>query len=328
MNLEKDNQLRLLMMLLTLATTIPQTATAVSVGTAPGVLDLGEVRPGKDYSFYFYLTTNAKTDVLVGLSYIPVHADIYTKNTTGRYTFIPAEASQENIERWVEIPTKSMLLSPNKVKVVNLEGGGVVKAHGTVNVILHVPQNAEPGYHAGAITISPTIPTTGSSGTGVVTFGVTRFIFVFRVTGTAVRKGEIMTLIGQRVDERRAKVNVVFKNTGTCTIQASVGYVKLYDKFGNLTAELRPLNTEYVKPGEIATLTADWYGDVKPGTYRAQARVDYLTGYATFEDRVDIPAKITVEKREQPSVMSEGFPWLTILLILIIIALAYYYFKD
>lgn len=306
-------------------------AQAVSVGTAPGILDLGEVVPGKDYAFAFYLTTNSKNDLLVGLNYIKPHADIYYRNQTGRYTFIPEEASQEDISTWIEIPRDTLVLSQTNVKVMPVSGGGVVKSYGTANIILHVPDNAEPGYHPGAISLSPQAPSGATGGaTGVQTFGVTRFIFVFRVAGTAARKGQVMTIFGNRLEEKKARLNVLFKNTGTCSMEAWINTLRLYDKYGNLSAELTGMNKPVVKPNDIVTLQAYWTGDnVKEGTYRAEVNVTYLTGYATLDDKVDIPAIVTVEKKPLiPQVEVYNFPWLTILLIIIIILLVIYYIQE
>jgi len=303
----------------------------ISIGTAPGIMDLGELTPGKDYAFAFYLTTNSKTDIFVTLDYIRPHADIYTINQSGRYTFRPDEASQEDVSRWVEIPRDTLLLSPTNVKVVPLSTGGVVKSYGTVNVVLHVPTNADPGYHAGAIALNPDAPSVGEAGgTGVATFGLTRFIFVFRVAGTAVRKGQIMTVFGTRMDAEKARINVLFKNTGTCTFEAKIDYVKLYDKYGNLVANLIGAENRLIKPNEIATLNAYWTGkNVTGGSYRAEVRVCYVTGCATFEDKVEISDIINIEPKPLlPNVEVSGIPWMTILLILIIIILLYYYYRG
>ena len=304
-------------------------AYAVSVGTAPGVYDVGELKPGRDYPFAFYLTTNSRSDILVTVAYIKIHADIYDQENHGRYTFIPKEASQEEIDNWIKIPRNQLVLSQNNVKDISLEGGGVVKAYGTVNVVVHVPEDAEPGYHAGAITLNPQMPS-GEGGTGVVTFGVTRFVFVFRVAGTAIRKGEIMTLYAERLEEKKARLNVLFKNTGTVSVEAWVDSLKLYDKIGNLTAELRPADRVLVKPGQITELHAIWQDDkVKPGSYRAEAVVSYLTGSASIDEKVDIPAAVQIGKKQEPLPISVGgLPWMTIILIIIIILLLVYYFKE
>jgi hypothetical protein len=293
---------------------------AISVGTAPGVHDLGEVKPGKDYAFKFYLITNSPSDMLVSVGYIPAHFDIYTRNRTGRYTFIPAEASQEDISKWVEIPRNTLLLSPGRTKIINLEGGRVVKANEEVDVILHVPEDAEPGYHAGGINLGPQLPPGGGRGTGVSTIAVTRFIFVFRVIGDAIRKGEVISMIGERVEEKKARIGVIFKNTGTTTITPKIEYLKIYDKFGNLTATLSS-GYQKVVPGETKILPVYWSGgNVKPGVYRGEVKVSYLTGYTTHEEKIEIPVKI-VKVEKKPPVKAKPLPCLNFFLWIILLAI-------
>ena len=303
---------------------------AISIGTAPGVYDLGEVKPGKDYAFKFYLITNSPSDMLVSLGYIPAHFDIYTKNNTGGYTFLQKEASQEDISKWVEIPMSTVLLSPTKVKIITLESGGVVKANEEVDVILHVPENAEPGYHAGGINLAPHLPS-GGRGTGVSTIGITRFLFVFRVIGDAIREGEIISVVAERVEEKRVRFGVIFKNTGTTTITAKIEYLKIYDKFGNLTATISS-GYQKVSPGKTIILPVYWSGkDVEPGAHRVEAKVSYITGHARFEGRVEIPEKIirVVKKpivKKEISVCVYSFLW--IILLLIIGVVVYLKFQD
>jgi len=308
---------------------LPNTVLALSVGTAPGLYDLGELDAGTNVAFRFYLITNARNDMLVSLSYIPVHQDMYYKTETTRYKFIADEASQEDITSWVEIARNPLLLSPARVKIVNLPGGGVVKANEEADIILHIPEDADPGYHAGSISLSPKLATRGS-GTGVMTIAVTRFIFVFRVSGDAKRDGEIMSIIGDRVGERKAKIDVLFRNTGTCTLSAKVTELNLYDKFGKRVASLNS-GINLVKPDKIQALTAYWVGNnVKPGAYRAEARVDYITGYATMEERIEIPTTIRVKPVPKPKI--EEFPTCAdfpfIIMALIIISLAIYWVWD
>ncbi|MBN2013673.1 MAG: hypothetical protein JW778_00685 [Candidatus Altiarchaeota archaeon] len=300
---------------------------AVSVGTAPGVYDLGELDAGTNVAFRFYLMTNAQNDMLVTLSYIPVHQDMYYQAVTSGYRFIPKEASQEDITSWVEIPRNPLLLSPERVQVVYLQGGGVVRANEEADIVLHIPENADPGYHAGSISLSPQVAS-GGRGTGVMTIAVTRFIFVFRIAGEAKRDGEIMTILGERLEEKKAKIDVLFKNTGTCTLSARVTELKLYDKFGEHVATLQS-GIKIVRPAIIESLTAYWQGEaVKPGTYRVEAKVDYITGYKTAEATVEIPTTIKVKPKKPtiplPEVSVCGYlPYL--LMVLIIAALLIYW---
>lgn len=299
---------------------------AVSVGTAPGVYDLGELDPGQNVAFRFYLITNSKNDMLVTLGYVPPHQDIFKKRETSRYMFIPEEASQEDISSWIEIPRNPLLLSPARTKVVYLSGGGVVKANEEADIILRIPENADPGYHVGSIGISPKLVTQGR-GTGVTTIAVTRFVFFFRVSGKAERKGEVTTIIGDRIAENEAKIDVLFKNTGTCTLSAYVSELKLYDKFGEHVATLKS-GMSLVRPNMIAPLSTFWVGDkVKPGTYRAEVKVDYITSYVTAEGTVEIPT--TIKKPITPTKKEAGISLCNImpqlLVALIILALLIYW---
>lgn len=301
-------------------------ALAISVGTAPGAYDIGDVKPGKDYAFKFYLITNSESDLLVSASYINVHQDMYGRNQTGRYNFIPSEASQEDIASWIEIPRNQILLSPKRVRIIQLWGGGVVRANEEVNMILRVPENAEPGYHAGAVNIVPQV-VASVQGTGVSTIGVTRFIYVFKVVGNPVREGRIMAIVADRIAEDEAIFNILFKNTGTVTIDAKMDELKLYNNFGNFTARLNA-GPKRIKPDEISVFSAYWKGkDVKPGMYRAEAIVSYITDHTEMESDVDIPAVIRVEKKQEVT-KGGGFPWLNLLFLIIIIALIIYWFKG
>jgi hypothetical protein len=303
-------------------------ACALSVGTAPGVYDLGELDPGTNVAFRFYLITNANNDLILSMSYIPVHQDMYSGSGLTRYKFIPAEASQEDITSWVEIARNPVLLSPDKTMVVHMPNGGVVRANEEADIILHIPKDADPGYHAGSISLSPKVAATGR-GTGVMTIAVTRFIFVFRISGDARRDGNVMAIMGERLEEKKAKVDVLFKNTGTCTITAQVTELKLYDKFGKQVANLKS-GINPVKPGDIIALSSYWTGDIEPGTYRAEARVDYITDYATGEDKIEIATTIKVKPKPKPPTIEEISicDYLPSIILLLIIAAMIIYWLD
>jgi hypothetical protein len=300
---------------------------AVSVGTAPGVYDLGELKPGSNVAFRFYLMTNSANDMLVSLGYAPVHQEMYSRMQTTIYRFIPAEASEEDISSWVEIPRNPLLLSPARSKVVYLSGGGVVNANEEADIILHIPENADPGYHAGSIALNPQVVARGA-GTGVLTIAVTRFVFVFRVAGDAKRRGEVTAMIGDRTDEQEAKVDVLFKNTGTCTISARVIELKLFNKFGEQVATLSS-GMSIIRPNMIEPMTCGWFGEsVKPGTYRAEVKVDYVTGNATAEGTVELPATIKV-RRQAPSQQALDLSLCSLLpqlmVVIVILALLVYW---
>ena len=104
-------------------------AGAVSIGTAPGVLDLGEVQRGAEIPVSFYLITNSPNDMLVGFSPINAHLNIFKKEHHGTYTFIPDEASQEDISSWITFPENPMLVSPRETFEIRFADGSVSKVN-------------------------------------------------------------------------------------------------------------------------------------------------------------------------------------------------------
>jgi hypothetical protein len=265
--------------------------------------------------------------MLLGLGYAPVHQEMYTRVSTSPYHFIPAEASEEDISSWVEIPRNPLLLSPARSKVVYLSGGGVVNANEEADIILHIPENADPGYHAGSIALNPQVAANGR-GTGIITVAVTRFVFVFKVTGDARRRGEVTAMIGDRTGEKEARVDVLFKNTGTCTFGARVVELKLFNNFGEHVETLTS-GVSVIKPNMIMPLSCGWFGDsVKPGTYRAEVIVNYVTANATAEGTIEIPATIKVG-RQTPSQQAVDLSLCTLLpqlmVVLVILALLVYW---
>jgi len=285
---------------------------AISIGTAPGVMDLGEVKPGQEVFFKFYLLTNSPDDLVVSLSPIRPHQEMYQRNQTARYKFIPAEASQRDISSWIKILKNPVLVSPTNVKVVYLPNGGVVRANAEVDVKLTIPEDAEPCYYAYGINLSPRFGG-GGPGVGTLTIGVTRFIFVFKVMGEATRKAEIINIFSDRESENKARVDVLVRNTGTCTFQARVESLRLYDDFGNHT---KTLSSGYymIEPNEIKILSSYWNGDVKTGKYRTEILVDYMTDSVDGEGNIEIPPIVKLK----PEVKKCEFPWFLLGIVVVI----------
>ncbi len=306
---------------------------STSIGSAPGVYDLGIIDPGERITFRYYLMTNSRGDLLVSGNYITVHRSTYFTEKKSPYKFIPSQASEESIADWVEVVKSPVVVSPSSSKLIYLPGGSVVRANGEIDIRLTVPDDAEPGYHAGAISLGPKL-SAGGRGTGVSTFAVTRPSFVFQVSGDAVRGGKIINIIADRIGERKADIDVFFQNTGTTTISIKLTSLKIYDKVGNVIADLNSgLTTS--SPGDIKTLSVDWSGDkVQPGKYRAEATVSWTTGYTTHVQDIEISEKITYRpSKGKPAVRAEGFPSCDNLLygivfLLILSGLAYVVLRD
>jgi hypothetical protein len=311
--------MRCILTLIFLAAIIACPASAFSIGAAPGVQYAGEFSPGDSPYIKFYLLTNAKSDVVATLSYMQPHIELYYP---GKINQISAyEMSQEPIEQWINYQQNPVLVSPKKTIVATLEGGEVVKANAEVVYKLSIPKDAEPGYHVGSISFNPKVSSSGE-GNGVATLGITRYIFIFKVRGVAERNGEIKSVYADRVEKNRARVDVLFKNTGKDTISVWIDSLGVYDETGNLVTTLNS-GMDYVAPGETKILPVYWSdNNLSSGTYRADAKVSYITGFATKSVSIEIPIEPTVQDIESPGF---NIPWWLILLIILIVILIIYW---
>ncbi len=302
---------------------------ALALGMAPGVRDMGDVVRGENIAVEFYLTSNTNKPLVVGLAYIPVHMDMYKTEKRTYYTFIPSESSEEDISKWITFPQNPILVTPGSQKVVHLPDGTAVKFNQKVTAILHVPKDAEPGYHAGAINLKPIIQEEGSSGTSISTIGITRFVFVFKIPGPAYREGTIIDFVAERNAKEKVRVDVLFKNTGTTTITASPEKITIFDNYGVVKDNIAAGQIKRIAPGKTDIISGYWHDSngIDSGNYRAEATVNYITGSATKESTIHIPAQITIP--DIPDVSTENEPpWWFILIIMALIGLYIYWRMD
>lgn len=305
------------------------TANALSIGAAPGAMDLGSLPRSTERLVEFYVMTNSDKDILVSVDYIPVHASMYQKETHTYYTFVPSKASEEDISKWLTFPQKSVLVSPTQTQIVSLPDGSSVRYNKKVSLIVKVPKDAEPGYHAGAINLQPKIDSTGG-GTGIFSVGVTRIIFVFNVPGFAERSGNIIDMEAERVAENKARVDVLFKNTGTTTITARLEKIELFDNFGLVAENIANGQLKKVKPGQVAILSGYWVENdkIKSGDYDSNALISYITGNTIKEQSISIPSIITIPKNIPTPEPKHEFPWWLVVIVMLLIGLYIYWRMD
>ncbi|MDY6774137.1 MAG: hypothetical protein SVS85_02955, partial [Candidatus Nanohaloarchaea archaeon] len=156
--------------LIVLASLFIVSSTAVSVGTAPGAMNIGELERGQRYAVDFYLMTTAANPVVVNLAYNPPKNTIFESNTTSRYTFIPMWASEEDMSDWISFQQEKVIVDPSNVITKRFPDGSMIKANAKAKVLIDVPRDAEPGYHAFEVQLNPEISGSGA-GQGVQTFG-------------------------------------------------------------------------------------------------------------------------------------------------------------
>ena len=294
---------------------------AVSVGTAPGVMEIGEVEPGTNVPVEFYLLSTFKSDVIVDMSYIEPHRTLYLMNHTGRYKFDPWQASEEPIKDWITFQQNPVVVPTKPEYVVYFPSGEVVKANQKVTLMLNIPENAEPGYHAFSINLAPRYY--GGGGT-ISTIAVTRPLFIFRIPGKVVRDGKIEGILADREDDGRVRIDVLFRNTGTVTLKARISGLEIYDEKGKYIKTLQS-GWYLVPPNEAKVLSVYWTDnkETEQKTHRMIATIDFTTGAASAEDMVAVPPYVIKEVTLPKPKMEIPF-WLIIFIIGMLFILAYW----
>ncbi|RLJ09197.1 MAG: hypothetical protein DRP13_00835 [Candidatus Aenigmatarchaeota archaeon] len=302
----------------------PVQSSALSIGAAPGIANLGKVYPGQNklVDVYLILSKDAPP-LLVTLNYVPAHIDFFYKNHTH---FIPALSSNEDISSWLVFPENPVLVLPTNTIIHTFPNGEVVKANKKVTGILHIPEDADPGYHVGSIDFSPRLPS-GRQGTGLATIAITRFLFVFYVEKNEKpkREGKITDIEVYRESDKRVRIDILFRNTGTDTLLVRADNVKIYNNIGLLE---KTLSSGYVriKPKETGIISVYWYNTskIESGDYRIEASTYYITGSSFKEKYVKVPQAVFVPTGKSITIKKE-FPWWLIVIIIALVCVLIYW---
>ena len=290
----------------------------LSVGVSPPLIDLGEIQPGASKIGRFNVITVSKEISIVRLSASKGNIDYFMN----KYGDLGYNYSEEDISSWVEFISNPVKLEKSSESSTT-KGGGKISGASEVIFILHVPKDAEPGYHSGLIDLYPIIP---ESSRPITIQSISPLIFIFKVPGKALREGKIMDLSSGSYYPGRLNLNVYFKNTGTVTIQLKPAKINVFGDDNKTIASLTS-DSSFVKPGEIKRLTAFWpMKEVKIGTYNVTARIDYTTGYAFKKSIVEVykPPIIPGRVVEKPSV----FPWWILIIFFLILLIGYIFYKS
>jgi hypothetical protein len=313
--------------LILLVVTLTGMVSAEYVGVAPGVKDIGTVERGQTYEIKFYLVTNVEDEFQVTPSYTRPNPSIYQADDNRRYDFEPENASQERIDDWVKFPRETFNVDPSTSKAVSLTGGGVANAKGTINMYIEIPEDAEPGYHAGAVNINPDLSTSADGGAAVSTMGLSQFIFTFRVPGVAKRSLEIREVNALRNSEGGARIDYLVKNDGTTTVRLNRGNTYLYNQFGNQTGTLT-YGGQYIKPGDTKIIHNYWKDDnLESGEYRIRGEMNYLTGQSFIDDTIDISEYVQIESTGSGEGEDQTMPWWLVVMVLVLIGVLMYFME-
>ncbi len=274
----------------------------ISVGVSPPVLELGELEPGETKLVEFNLITSSEDILLVYLGVEKGNLDFFISKT--QYSHLIPEYSYESIEDWVSVVNSPVEISKPK---------GSARGRKPVSFLLHVPEDAEPGYHLISIIPKPVAPSEDIGGAGAVMVSTTSINVLFRVAGEVDRKGIILDTVYRSYDNIRVGTDTYFQNTGTNTMLVRA-YQEMYQN--NSLVASSSSQKAVSRPGEVTVLsTLLPTGRIEYGNYDIYTKVDYTTGYAEKNSTIPVYALPVAPM----VVMEEPVPVLTIAFVVILI---------
>lgn len=265
---------------------MPAAAQGLSVGVAPPVLDAGEMIPGDSKPMEFYLMTDHDKNLLVELSTKGARREFYSpEKARSRYPFEVDNSSEEEIRGWLTF-LKGYVIVPPEKRLVYLEGGGVANANKKVEVIISVPEDAEPGYHAGFVSPYPRVSFEGG-GTGLGIISVVEMAYVVNVAGEAIRDAEIAGTDFRMDMPGHGTLYILVKNMGTVTISVKADHVRLFNS-SNHTLAFLGSNEERIAPGCVEGLEVGIDTRGMEGVYGFEAHVEWLTGEGSMDGEIEV----------------------------------------
>lgn len=297
---------------------LPSLVNSVSIGISPGYLDLSEIEPGESRIVRFYIVTSSDDLFLVSLSPVKsVGLGLFERED---YKNLLKFYSEQDPSPWVNFIENPIELLPPEEDYDSTGGGASLRGLREIKFVINVPKNAEPGYHIGEITMSPKIVHDDKS---VSLVSVVPMKYIFKVTGNAVRDGQIIDVKSNGIHDGRLWLKVLYKNTGNVSVTIDGGEIDIFDKYGRYLMSTET-SRGFVKPGETRELNsfAD-YDLFEEESYNVNAKISYLTGKAEKEGAIEIPeiSEIPTGKVVEGEKETKFPIWLVILLIIVIVTL-------
>jgi len=295
----------------------------IAIGVSPGTLELGTLERGSTELVNFYVVTPSEDTILVYLDKGRGNFDFFNKD---KYKGMALNYSEEDTTPWLKILNNPVELKNADESLEFLRGD--VRGHRNVNLILNIPDNADPGYHLLTVIPSPVTGREAGGQVGTQMVAVSPVRVFFNIPGKAIREGKILDIsTGRRILDN-LEMNVHFLNSGTVTISASATKISIMDKEGNVIKTLKS-NLEYVKPGEIKVLKAYLpIEGIEYGTYDVFADVGYTTGSTQLSSTIILkPEPIKKVTGEVPKPQFQ-FKWWMIAIVIIMIILIYRWLRK
>jgi len=252
-----------------------------SVGVAPPIINLGDVERGETRNIKFYIVSPSDEEMLVRLI---EHVENLDFIKFYNYSII-ANYSEEDVSSWIRYFSNPVVLKPQNQPLKTAAGN--IKNWREINFLLSIPKNAEPGYHSFSIQPEPEFigQATGQVGVGVV--AVTKVNIIFRVPGEAIRRGEIVDVLGEG-----NKVRIFFKNTGTVTMKV-LASGEIYN--GNKTYSFSS-SRETIRPNELKEIVA-FINESVEGDFDSRISIDYTSDKVEKKMVINfVKGKIQIQK--------------------------------
>lgn len=286
------------------------------VGVSPNIIDLGQVQKNSKEIISFLILSPTNESLLVSLKAMPGSIDFFKINKN--YSWAIKNFSEQNASGWVEFINNPVSLQPVKEEIKLRKG--VIKGAREIRMFLNIPADAEPGYHLITITPTPIIPKpAGGRGIGVQTVATAAINVLFKIAGKAKRQGEILTIVPGNYINGFLQLKVLFKNTGTTTINAKLSSLEIFDQNNTKIASFKSAPMP-VKPNEVRKFSVLLDArNLTPGNYLAKANVSYTTGYDTKTEEITITKKVETK----PSIKINYLIYIFITTIILLTSIVY-----
>lgn len=280
------------------------------VGVTPLVTEAGNLTPGTTVPLQFAITTRSREPLTVQFAVQSGSLDFFKKP---EYAHLLPEASEQATAAWMELLDDSVDLTPAP------DASADTRTARPINLLLHIPADAEPGIHTVVLRPEPQVPAAEAQAVGFL--AVTQHTILFRVPGKAVREAKALDIAAQSVQGDRLPVSTAVLNTGTVSIRARANPIIL--DVPGAPVSFASVH-ELVPPGALVPLTAFLPAGVPPGSYGISATVDYTTGSAEAKSAIQVPENLALPAPEAAASGPVVLPaWLWLLPFLIVALVAF-----
>ncbi|MFQ3308439.1 MAG: hypothetical protein ACI977_000675 [Candidatus Nanohaloarchaea archaeon] len=311
---------------------------AQSTGAAPSLQSLGDVQPGQTVQATIYVT---------GTSYEEPYAikpeavePLASKFLDASSSPIPVQSySEESTVEWVSFDQETYTIDPTNSTPYVLPNGAEVNANGELTLTVRIPNDAEPGWHSGAVQLNP--QTGGGTGFGASARTVSQPTFVFNVQ-TAEEPERLLEVVdarGIRTGENTARIDMRIANRGTVTTTIRNSDIDVLDRINNQKIGELSLGFQSLEPGRSQVVSTSFNSEaISQGSYVLNGSIDYSSSRAFAGQQTFALSSQIQEDPESPDSFNDennsnaegsGTPmWLVGLFILVISAVMYSFGFD